>query len=158
VSISKKEKTGILFYGKEVMSAAPVSSSNVATPDSFQQALEIYKTSYVQYRATGNAAYKKQYEDADQYIQGSLASLNQQISNDATRITNFLSEYATANPELAALQSKFQTIRKEGPAVQDKYATIRRVQSETPPVDMTTQYVKVGLIVALMGLVVVFSR
>lgn len=155
-----------MFYGKEVMSApsttqsrsAPTTINPSSVPYEFQQALDVYKTAYVQYRTTGNAAYKIQYENADQYIQQTLASLNQTISDDASRITKFLDDYANANPELTELQSRFQTIRTQGPALQDKYATVRRVQHEVPPVDTTAQYIKVGLIVALMGLVVVFSR
>lgn len=126
--------------------------------DSFEHALELYKTNYTQYRATGQAAYKVRYEAAEAYIREYLDSLNQTITNDATRITTFLSEYTNANPEMAALQSKFATIRKEGPALQDKYATVRRAQQETPPPDHTAQYVKLGLIVVVMGLVGVFSR
>jgi len=127
-------------------------------PTDFVQALDLYKTNYVQYRATGNAAYKVAYENADRWITQYLESLNQEISNDTTRINTFLQEYSNANPELAELQAKFQTIRTEGPALQDKYTTVRRVQSEVPSVDMTTHYVKVGLIVALVGLIAVFSR
>lgn len=138
--------------------SAPTTVYPTSTPGEFQQALELYKTGYVQYRTTGNIAYKTQYEAADNYIKSTLASLDQTISNDAARITKFLGEYATANPDLMELQSKFQTIRKEGPALQDKYTTVRRVQHEVPPVDTTAYYVKAGLIVALMGLVVVFSR
>lgn len=127
-------------------------------PADFVQALDLYKTNYVQYRATGNVAYKIAYENADQWITQYLENLNQQISNDTTRINTFLQEYSNANPELTDLRTKFQTIRTEGPALQDKYATIRRIQTEVPSVDMTTHYVKVGLIAALVGLIAVFSR
>ncbi len=135
-----------------------MSTTSSGQPTTFEHALELYKTNYTQYRTTGKVAYKVQYEAAESYIKEYLASLNQTISNDATRITTFLSEYANANPEMTALQSKFATIRKEGPALQDKYATVRRAQTETPPADHTGRYVKAGLVVAVVGLVALFAR
>jgi hypothetical protein len=135
-----------------------MSTASSGQPTSFQDALERYKTNYTQYRTTGNLEYKVKYQSAESYIVDYLTKLNLEISTDATRITNFLSEYANANPEMAALQSKFATIREEGPKLQDKYTTVRRAQRETPPADYTAQYVKLGLIAAAVGLVVAFSR
>lgn len=139
-----------MFYGKEVMSTG--------VPASFQQALDIYKRAYVQYRATGNAAHKLAYETADRWITTYLAGLNQDIANDSARITAFLREYETANPDLTELQARFQTIRTQGPELQDQYATVKRVQKETPDVDTTSYYIKGGLVVALVGLAGVLSR
>ena len=146
-----------MFYGKEVMSTPPVPSST-QSPTDFSQALELFRTNYAQYRATGRAEFKIAYENANAYITSYLDSMQREIEKDRTYVTNFVSNYETANPDLVKLRSQFETIRKEGPAVQDQYATIRRVKSEVPEVSYTDVYVKLGLVVALIGLLVVVAR
>ena len=146
-----------MFYGKEVMSTPPIPSSS-QSPTDFSQALEIFKTNYVQYRASGRPEYKIAYENANAYITSYLQSMQTEIENDRKYVNRFVAEYSNANPELTQLQSQFRTIRKEGPAVQDKYATIRRVNNEVPEINYTEYYVKAGLIVGFVGMIALFAR
>jgi len=146
-----------LFYGKEVMSTPPVPSSS-QSPTDFSQALELFKQNYVQYRATGKPEYKIAYENANAYITSYLNSMQQRVANDRDVVTKFVTDYSNANPDLDVLKSRFRAIRTEGPAVQDQYTTVRRVKTEVPEVSYTDVYVKLGLVVALIGLLIVASR
>ena len=146
-----------MFYGKEVMSTVPV-PSNSQSPTDFGQALEIYKTNYIQYRTTGRPEYKLAYEGAESWVSQYLQSMSREIESGAISVNKFIEDNAKANPELTELQSRFRTIRKEGPAIQDKYATVRRVNNEVPDIDYTEYYVKAGLIVGFVGMIALFAR
>ncbi len=139
------------------MSTPPV-ASNTQSPTDFGQALEIFKTNYVQYRTTGRPEYKTAYEGAESWISQYLQSMSREIESSAASVNKFIQDNVDANPELVQLQSRFRTIRNEGPAVQDTYATVRRVNKEVPDVDYTEFYVKAGLIVGFVGMIALFAR
>ena len=139
------------------MSTPPV-ASNTQSPTDFGQALELYKTNYVQYRTTGRPEFKIAYESAESWISQYLQSMSREIESGATYVNKFIQDNVNANPELVQLQSRFRTIRNEGPALQDKYAMVRRINTEAPEVDYTEYYVKAGLIVGFIGMVALFAR
>lgn len=152
-----------MFYGKEVMSATTQTAPEPiprpsGSPTNFTQAMELYRTNYIDYRATGKAEYKIAYENAEKWIQQYLNTMRTGIANDAAGIQKFVQDYQDANPELVELQRKFQVIRETGPKLQDQYSTVRRLNTERPEVDYTSYYIRGGLIVAVLGLVFVLSR
>lgn len=125
------------------------------TPE-FAQALELYRVNYVEYRASGKAAFKTAYEAAETWIQKYLENLRKKITQDAEYVNNFTQEYARMNPELSELQSKMKTIQKDGPQLQDKYTTVKNLDQTIPP-DTTSYYVKGVIVVAVVGIIVAFS-
>lgn len=148
-----------MFYGKEVMSAAeqPVPRPAETSMD-FTQALAIFRDNYTKYRVTGESTYKAQYMAAETWINRYLASMQTGLDAKAAEIRKFVADYQTANPELVDLQRKFRVIREEGPRLQDTYSTVRRMNTEIPEIDYTEYYVKAGLVVTIVGLIVVLSR
>lgn len=125
------------------------------TPE-FAQALELYRVNYVEYRASGKAAFKTAYEAAETWIQKYLENLRKKITQDAEYVNNFTQEYARMNPELSELQSKMKTIQKDGPQLQDKYTTVKNLDQTIPP-DTTSYYVKGVIVAAVVGIIVAFS-
>jgi hypothetical protein len=130
---------------------------STSSPASFSQAVELYKTNYIQYRTTGRSEYKIAYESAERWIESYLNKMNDSIDTNAAAITKFVNEYSNANPELGDLQKRLSTIRKEGPALENTYTTIKRVNREQPEIDNTDLYAKAGIAAGLLGVVIVMS-
>lgn len=130
---------------------------NPQVPVELQNAIELYKKYYVDYRASGKPESKIAYQNAELYIQQYLQQTNQQVAKNAGDITTFINEYASSNPELVNLQKQFGKIRTEGPKLEDQYIQIKRAKSEVPEQDMTAYYVKGAIAVGLLGIVAVIS-
>lgn len=124
----------------------------------FTQALELYRVNLLQYRLTGKAEHKIAYENAERWINLHLGEINRQITSGRTFVNQFLEDYSTANPDLVTLKTRFSQIRQEGPRIQDEYSAIRRINESTEVTpDMTSQYVKAGVLVALIGATVLLN-
>jgi hypothetical protein len=126
--------------------------------DAFAQVLEAYRTNYLEYKVTGNAANKTAYENAQIWLTQYLGSLNKQVQDSASYINGFVSDYARANPEIQKYTKDLANVRKEGPKLQDKYETSRLLDQEkeiTP--DWTAYYVKAVITAGLVGVVAVLS-
>jgi hypothetical protein len=117
----------------------------------YRQALELYQKNYLEYKVTGNSAYKVAYENAEKWIQLYLNNLRGKVDSDKQYVSGFLEEYARTNPELDTMRQKIQTIQKKGPELQDQYMTIKK-GSEVPEPDNTSFYVKVVAIAGLLGI------
>jgi hypothetical protein len=124
---------------------------------SFREATDIYTYNYLQYKMTGNPAYKTAYENAKSWMDTYVAQKEKDIQQDSEYIKGFVKEYAQTNPEMVTLQSHMKRINKEGPAIQDRYITEQALKSTPPPLDMTPYYVKAGVVAALTGVLVVLS-
>jgi hypothetical protein len=149
---------GHFVYSKEVMPGEDSTIERPLAPNTtFNQAVEIYRTNYTNYRATGNPSYKIAYENAEKWIQLYLQEKQKQVSETATDINGFVQEYATANPELATLKNQFQTIRTVGPKLEDQYIQTKRINEEVPQEDMTSYYVKAAIVVGLFGIAAAVS-
>ena len=149
---------GHFVYSKEVMQGQNLQVTDLtierplAPNTSFNQAVDIYKTNYTNYRATGNPSFKIAYENAESWIQLYLQEKQKQVSTTATDINGFVQEYTTANPELTTLKNQFQTIRTQGPKLEDQYIQTKRINEEVPQEDMTSYYVKAAIVVGLLGI------
>lgn len=125
----------------------------------FRQALEVYRTNYLEYKVTGQAEYKTAYESAQRVIEEYLANLQKKIGNDASYVDSFVKQYANSNQTLMELRDRSRAIQKEGPILQDQYDVKRRL-AESPPspvIDYTSYYIKGGLIVAAVGIAGIVS-
>lgn len=118
----------------------------------YRQALELYQKNYLEYKVTGNSAYKVAYENAERWIQLYLKNLRDRVESDKEYVSTFLEDYARTNPELDSMRAKIQTIQKKGPELQDQYITIKKSVEETPEPDSTIFYVKVVAIAGLLGI------
>jgi len=132
----------------------------MSAPTDFGQAVELYRTNYIEYRATGKNEYKIAYENAERWIQLYLNSIGQRITTGANYINQFVTNYQSSNPELVTLQRRFREIRRDGRSLQDKYTTVKRVsdQEQTPePEDWSEYYVKGVIAVGLLGVIALMA-
>lgn len=124
----------------------------------FRQALEVYRTNYLEYKVTGKPEYKVAYENAQSVIEQYLANLQKKIGNDASYVDNFVKQYANSNETLMKLRDQSRAIQKEGPALQDKYDATRRIQEKpAEPTDYTSFYVKGALIAGVASIAAIAS-
>jgi CHASE3 domain sensor protein len=120
------------------------------------EAVEQYKRNFVQYKLTGNAAYKTAYENAQKWIDSYILQKQEALEEDNKFIDKFVDDYTTTNPDLVKLQKQMKNIRKEGPELQDSQVVNRALTEETP-MDMTPYYVKAGIAAGLFAILVTLS-
>lgn len=118
----------------------------------YQQALELYKQNYLEYKVTGNTAYKVAYENAEQWIKLYLKNLSTRADSEKEYVTKFIQDYSRTNPELDVMRNKMRQIQQKGPQLQDQYETIVRSTEKEEQTDTTTLYLKVVAIAGLLGI------
>jgi chromosome segregation ATPase len=121
-------------------------------------ALRAYKDNYVQYKLTGNQAYKVAYENAEAWMKQYVEKKEKETEEKSRTINGFVQNYTNTNPEIARLGTEMKTIRKEGPRLQDRYATEQKINSQSAEhIDMTPYYVKMGVVVATVGVLITLT-
>jgi CHASE3 domain sensor protein len=123
----------------------------------FRSALEVYRTNYLEYKLTGEPAYKEAYESAQAIIEEYLQNLQKRVNEDASYVDTFVKDYANANQTLMELRDKSQQIQKEGPLLQNQYIVQKRLADSKPIVDYSQYYVKAGMVVAALGIAYIGS-
>lgn len=118
-------------------------------------ALQLYRTNYTNYRATGNPAYKTAYENAQRWLDLHVANLQSQVETNSQTIGRFVQDYSTANPDLIKMRDSMKAIQVDGPRLQDEYTRTQRVMKEEPADPIP--YTKLGIAVALIGAVGIAS-
>jgi len=98
----------------------------------FDRVLNQYKSSTLEYKATGQAVFKQQAELAEKWLNDYINTLNSSIQRDATFIDNFAKNYAKTNPELMKYKKEIADAREKGPELQDVYEGEKEVQEEMP--------------------------
>jgi CHASE3 domain sensor protein len=122
------------------------------------EALRAYKDNYVQYKITGNQAYKVAYENAEAWMKKYVQDKEKQTEEQSHAIDGFVKNYAETNPEILRLGSEMKNIRKEGPRLQDRYATEQKINKQgEETLDMTPYYVKTGIAAAVLGVLITVS-
>lgn len=124
----------------------------------YQNALELYRKNYLDYKLTGNTAYKTAYTNAQEWIELYLRNLEQSVSKGASSIDKFVKDYAQANPDMMNMKSQLRTIQEEGPRLQDAYVTEQKANEAPPPPDTTHYYVKGAIVAGLVVLLLVLRR
>lgn len=123
----------------------------------YQAALELYRKNYLDYKLTGNAAYKTAYVNAQSWLDTYLTNLGNSVTKNANSIDKFVKDYAQANPDIMNMKARMETIRQEGPRLQDMYETEQQA-TEVEPVDNTSYYVKGAIIAGLAVLALALRR
>jgi len=119
------------------------------------EALRAYNDNYVQYKITGNQAYKVAYENAEAWMKKYLEDKEKETEEQSRTINGFVKKYTDTNPEIARLGTEMKTIRKEGPRLQDRYATEQKINADSAKqIDMTPYYVKTGVAAAILGVLI----
>jgi hypothetical protein len=119
------------------------------------EALRAYKDNYVQYKITGNQAYKVAYENAEAWMKKYVEDKEKETEEQSRTINGFVKKYTDTNPEIARLGTEMKTIRKEGPRLQDRYATEQKINADSAEqIDMTPYYVKTGVAAAILGVLI----
>jgi uncharacterized membrane-anchored protein YhcB (DUF1043 family) len=122
----------------------------------FDRVLQQYKTSLLEYKVTGQSAFKTQADNAERWLNDYITTLNRTIQQDANFIDNFAKEYATTNPELVKYTREIAEIRKKGPELQDIYEGEKRSQDEQP-VEESQYYTKAAAVGGILALAAVVS-
>jgi len=119
------------------------------------EALRAYKDNYVQYKITGNQAYKVAFENAEAWMKKYVEDKEKETEEQSRTINGFVKKYTDTNPEIARLGTEMKTIRKEGPRLQDRYATEQKINADSAEqIDMTPYYVKTGVAAAILGVLI----
>ena len=124
----------------------------------FQQALEVYRTNYLEYKVTGRSEYKEAYLRAQAIVEQYLANLRKKIGNDASYVDGFVRKYADSNKRLTRLRDQSRAIQREGPILQDEYDVKKRLnETSAVSVDYSPYYVKGAIIAGVAGIAYVAS-
>jgi uncharacterized protein involved in exopolysaccharide biosynthesis len=122
----------------------------------FTKILDVYQKALLEYKVTGNVAYKTSAENARKFLDSHIQSIRDATSQNATFIDDFVKRYKNTNPELVKMQAELKQVRKKGPELQDIYEGERKEQKEEP-VDEYLYYTKAAIIGGLFALVAVLS-
>lgn len=131
--------------------APPLSTPTV--PPEFQRLLDVFKTSYLEYKMTGTPASRTAYENAQRLLDTQLTTLRTRSDTTATNIQKFVDEYVKANPEVVSLTSQLKTIQREAPILQNRYETEQRTSEAITTVDISMYYLKGFVTLASLSIV-----
>lgn len=124
----------------------------------FEKTLELYKKNLVEYKVSGNAAYKVASDTAKKWLDDYLKSMEDKAEKNKKEIQDFVKNYDKSDAELASLKKDMREIREQGPALQILYETEKEAEAEVGmEVDYTTYYAKGAVLLGVMGLVAVAS-
>ncbi len=128
----------------------------MASNQDFETVLNRYRANLVEYKLTGNSAFKALLETDRAWLDSYIQIMRNQTQEQQNYIQNFVTQYQNTNPELVEMQERIQNVRKEGPMLDDTYQTELEAQAQEP-LDFSPYYVKAGLIAGVFGLLVAMS-
>ncbi len=122
----------------------------------FDTVLRQFKTSLLEYKVTGQSAYKQQADVSEKWLKDYLNTLNQTIQRDANYIDKFAKDYEKTNPELVKFKNEIANARKEGPVLQDTYQA-EKISQEERPIDEGSYYTKAAVVGGILAIGAVVS-
>jgi ribosomal protein L10 len=122
----------------------------------FDTVLGLFKKNMVEYKVSGNSAYKIAAENAQKWLDDYVGTLEAAAMKDSQFVDKFVKDYSKTNPELAKMQEEIRKVRKEGPKMEDKLDTERLADKEIP-IDTSGYYVKAGVIGTALAIAAVAS-
>jgi PDZ domain-containing secreted protein len=124
----------------------------------FEKTLDLYRKNLVEYKVSGNAAYKVASDTAKKWLDDSLKTMETTADKNKKEIEDFVKNYDKSDTELASLKKEMRSIRKEGPELQVLYETEHKSQKEEEvEIDFTTYYTKGAVLMGVIGLAAVAS-
>lgn len=122
----------------------------------FDTVLGLFKKNMVEYKVSGNSAYKVAAENAKKWLDEYVGTLQQETDKSSKFVDKFVKDYSNTNPELVKMQQQIRKVREDGPVLEDALDTERLADKEMP-VDTSTYYVKAGVIGTALAIVAVAS-
>ena len=122
----------------------------------FEKTLELYKKNLVEYKVSGNAAYKVASDTAKKWLDDHLKFMEDRAEKNKKEIEDFVKNYDKSDAELASLKKDMREIREQGPELQIMYETEKEADAVIE-MDYTTYYAKGAVFLGVMGLVAVAS-
>jgi hypothetical protein len=140
------------YLGLTSTSTTPVTATATATATdlTLARALELFRDNLLEYKVTGNTAYKSAADGAKGWLDRYIATMNTEITKTADSISSQVSSYSTANADLTQTQADFQRVKTEGPAAEDTYLTNRKQLGNQPVVSDSSTYIKGGVAIGLV--------
>jgi chromosome segregation ATPase len=129
----------------------------MSTTRSFDQTLELYKTNLVEYKASGNTAYKTASDTAKVWLDDYIRTMQENADKSKEEIESFIENYGKSDEELASLKTDMSEIREKGPELQTLYETERNAIPPAEEVDYTMYYTKGAVLAGVIALVAVGS-
>jgi len=120
----------------------------------FEKMLGKFKTSMLEYKVSGSTSARESALVFKKWLDEYIITLNRASEKDTTYITNFVKEYSNTNPELVKMHDQLRKVREQGPKLQDTLETEQLAEKEVP-VDMTSYYVKFGLLGTVLAIAAV---
>lgn len=126
----------------------------MSAPSEFEKTLDLYKKNLVEYKVSGNTAYKVASDTAKKWLDDYLKFLEEKAEKNKKEIQEFVENYDKSDAELASLKKDMREIRQKGPELQILYETEK--ESEViAEVDYTSYYTKGAVLVGVIALVAV---
>jgi len=125
----------------------------------FDDILEAFKKHTLNYKLTGNSAYKIAAANAENWLEAYIKSIQDAAKGKANYIDKFVKDYAETNPELDKMTKQIKNVREKGPKLDDMLTTEREADKSEmeEPEDLTTYYVKAGVVGTVLAIVAVVS-
>jgi anion-transporting ArsA/GET3 family ATPase len=124
----------------------------------FDTTLDLYRRNLVEYKVSGNAAFKVAAENAKKWLDDSLKTMETNADKNKKEIEEFVKNYDKSDKELAELKADMQKIREEGPELQVTYETEHEsLKEEEAAVDYTAYYTKGAVLAGVIALAAVAS-
>lgn len=131
-------------------------SSGQSSSSDFDQTLEMYRTNLVQFKVSGNAAFKTASDNAKQWLDTYLLMQRDAVDASKREITEFIRNYESSDEDLARIKTEMQTIRTKGPELQTLYETEHETRKEDP-IDFSLYYTKGAILGGVIALILVAS-
>lgn len=120
--------------------------------DEFNKLLDQYKTLYLQFLSSGDAQYKRGYENAYEAIEKTLASKQSEVDSEKRDLQRFASSYEQSNADLQDITKGASGIVRDAQQLHDEYETSKErydFWTAYPPPAQSNVDVSVGYAILL---------
>lgn len=94
---------------------------NASADEQFEKLLSSYRSNYMQYIVTGQSAYKTAYENIYKQISQMIEARQQQVNNEKSAASQFLSNFQQDNSEITEMRNKAQSMLDEVQQTKNQY-------------------------------------
>jgi hypothetical protein len=108
----------------------PPKDDTVKIPTTLQKLLDVYSSSYTNYRATGMDAYRNAYQMTEVQINTVLGEIAKGVDERKKKIDDILADQKLANPKVDALRKKARMLEELEPKVKDDEIKSEKLAAE----------------------------